>query len=104
LSLARVFYTTVGDQTARKAVARALERARPFIRRELAKRLGLRRVPELAFTYDDELEKTRRVEDLLEEIRRERAEREREAHADDNEAAPTDVEDHDGNQRESGDD
>ena len=44
-SFARVFYRTLGDRD-RDEVARALESAKPFIRRCLGENLRLRRVPE----------------------------------------------------------
>src|SRR4029078_12426993 len=45
LQQARVYYTTLGDPAERTKAARALDRALPFIRRALAARLNLRRVP-----------------------------------------------------------
>lgn len=72
LQLARVYYTALGDDAARKATARALERARPFLRRQLAGRLRLRRVPELEFRYDESIERQDRIERILQELREER--------------------------------
>jgi ribosome-binding factor A len=69
LQVARVYYTTLGDQAARKNTARALERAGPFLRRQIAQRLRLRRAPELHFHYDESIERQERVEQLLNEIR-----------------------------------
>jgi ribosome-binding factor A len=71
LQVARVYYTIVGDATARRNTAKALERARPFLRRLLAERIRLRRAPELAFEFDESIEREHRIEALLEEIRRE---------------------------------
>jgi ribosome-binding factor A len=75
LQHARVYYTTLGDQKARRESARALERASPFLRRQLAGRLRLRRAPELQFFYDESIEKHDRIERILIEIERERAQR-----------------------------
>ena len=47
---------------------RALRRARPFLRRHLARRLRLRHVPELTFFHDDAVEQEDRVARLLDEI------------------------------------
>jgi ribosome-binding factor A len=69
LQVARVYYTALGDEKARRESARALERARPFLRRQIAGRLRLRRVPELAFQYDESIAREERIESLLEEIR-----------------------------------
>jgi len=83
LQQARVYYTTLGDQAERKKTARALERALPFIRRALGSRLNLRRVPELAFQYDESVAHQARVEELLEQIKHDDAERAAEATATD---------------------
>jgi len=74
LQIARVFYTTLGDQSARRATGRALRRVGPFLRRQIGARLGLRRVPEIQFAFDESVEQRERVEQLLEEIHREAAE------------------------------
>ncbi len=68
LQLARVFYTTLGDDKARRETARALSRALPFLRRQIAGRLRLRRAPELVFQYDETVEKQERIERILREI------------------------------------
>lgn len=68
LQLARVLYTVLGDEQARAASARALERAAPFLRRQIGSRLRLRRVPELKFIYDDSIEGQDRIERILNEI------------------------------------
>ena len=75
LQQARVYYTTMGDERARRETQRALDRALPFIRRALAQRLQLRRVPEIAFHYDESVAHQARVEELLDDIKREDAER-----------------------------
>jgi ribosome-binding factor A len=69
LQLARVYYTVLGDAAARRKSGRALDRATPFLRRELGHRLGLRRVPALEFRFDEAVEREHRIEELLEQIR-----------------------------------
>jgi ribosome-binding factor A len=69
LQLARVYYSSLGDETARRQTKRALERALPFLRRQIAARLRLRRAPELAFHFDDSLDRQDRIEEILREIR-----------------------------------
>ena len=71
LQLARVFYTALGDEKVRRDTARALARALPFLRRQIAQRLRLRRAPELVFQYDETVEKQERVEQILREIHEE---------------------------------
>jgi ribosome-binding factor A len=75
LQLARVFYTSLGDATQRRQTARALDRATPFFRRRLGSRLGLRRVPELEFRFDESVGHQDRVEQLLRDLHTEDAER-----------------------------
>ena len=74
LQQARVFYTTIGDVKQRKETARALERATPFLRRQLGRRLRLKHVPELDFFYDDSIERQDRIERIMLDIQAERAE------------------------------
>jgi len=69
LQSARVFYTALGDGAARRNSARALERAAPFLRRQIGSRLRLKRVPELKFLYDESIAGQDRIEQLLNEIR-----------------------------------
>lgn len=72
LQQARVFFTALGDEQTRRRSARALERATPFLRREIGSRLRLRRVPSLVFVYDESIAGQDRIERLLEEIQRDR--------------------------------
>jgi ribosome-binding factor A len=75
LQLAHVYYTAIGDAAARAATAKALDRALPFLRRQLAGRLRLRRAPELRFHFDESIEQQERVEQLLRDIQAERERR-----------------------------
>jgi ribosome-binding factor A len=68
LQVARVYYTVLGDERARKDAGRALQRAAAFLRRQVSLRLRLRRVPELAFVYDESVDRGERVEQLIQEI------------------------------------
>ncbi len=72
---ARIFYTSMGAPAELKKTASALDRALPFIRRALGQRLQLRRVPEITFRYDESVAHQARVEELLDDIKREDAER-----------------------------
>jgi ribosome-binding factor A len=65
LQQARVFYTTIGDEKARKDSAKALQRATPFLKRHVGRRLQLKRVPELTWMFDDSIEKNDRIERIL---------------------------------------
>lgn len=71
LQLARVYYTSLGDEQAQKDTARALQRALPFLRRQLGQRIRLRRVPELEFFYDRSIAHQDRIEQILQELKQE---------------------------------
>ncbi len=75
LQLARVHYTVLGDEKARAGSARALERAAPFLRRQIGARLRLRRAPELRFNYDDSVAGQDRIEQILSELHAAEADR-----------------------------
>jgi len=68
LQVARAYWTVMGDEKSRKETSKVLERATPFLRRQIAGRLRLKRVPELAFQYDESIERQERIEALLQEI------------------------------------
>ncbi len=68
LQLARVHYTVLGDQKAQTGCARALERATPFLRRQIGSRLRLKRTPDLKFLYDDSVAGQDRIEQILNEL------------------------------------
>jgi ribosome-binding factor A len=69
LQHARIHYTTLGDDKARAATAKALGRAAVFLRRQIGSRLRLKRVPELEFLYDESIAGQDRIEQLLNNIR-----------------------------------
>jgi ribosome-binding factor A len=71
LQLARVYYTSLGDEKARGETARAMGRAAPFLRRQVGQRLRLRRVPELEFFYDESVAHQDRIEQILQELKSE---------------------------------
>jgi ribosome-binding factor A len=75
LQLARVFYTSLGDEKARRDTARALDRATPFFRRQVGGRLRLRRVPELEFRFDESIQHQDRIEQILRDLHAEEARR-----------------------------
>jgi ribosome-binding factor A len=68
LQLARVYYTSLGDAKARQETAKALERATPFLRRQVGARVSLRRVPELTFRFDQSVTHQDRIEQILRDL------------------------------------
>jgi ribosome-binding factor A len=71
LQVARVYYTSLGDEAARRQTAKALERATGFFRRRVGDRLQLRRVPEIHFQFDESVGHQDRVEQILRELHEE---------------------------------
>ena len=94
LQLVRVYYTQIGDNKAKQATVKALERATPFMRRQLASLVRLRRVPELRFEFDAGAEHQERIETILLELQKEREARGEEHPIDDSiekdDSLPTD--------------
>lgn len=66
---ASVFYTVLGDETARTSTAAALESAKGLIRSEIGKQLGLRHTPSVAFFLDAVPETAHHIEELLAKVR-----------------------------------
>lgn len=72
LRTARIFFVEMGKDTCSAVVLTGLGKAAGFLRRELSRRLQLRHVPELLFTYDPSFAYGNRIESLLMEIHREK--------------------------------
>src|SRR5262252_7270195 len=68
LQHARIFFTALGDEKAQRQSTRALERAAPYLRRQIGSRLRLRRVPDLKFIYDESIAGQDRIEQLINEL------------------------------------
>ena len=71
LSLARVYWTLLGDQAERTKTQAALTRAAAYVRHLLSTRMSLRRSPEVIFTYDQSVAAQDRVEQILQELKQE---------------------------------
>ena len=68
LSLARIYFTVIGDESVKKETEAGLNSAKGFIRRDIGKKLTIRHAPELVFKYDKSLDYGSRIESLLKEI------------------------------------
>jgi ribosome-binding factor A len=75
LSLARIYWTTMGDVQQRKQTAKALARAAVYVRHLLSTRMTLRRSPEIQFLFDQSVAAQDRVEQILHELKQEEAAR-----------------------------
>jgi ribosome-binding factor A len=65
---ARVWVSVIGQRGERQETIDALSRAMPFVRRELGRRLHLKRIPELHIRLDDSSERGTRVLHVLQEL------------------------------------
>jgi ribosome-binding factor A len=65
LRYARVFIVMAADALPEVEARAGLESAKPVLRRELAKRVQLRVMPELDFRFDHSLDYAERIERLL---------------------------------------
>jgi ribosome-binding factor A len=75
LSLARVYWTAMGDAVERKKTAKALARAAAYVRHLLSTRMTLRRSPEVQFLFDQSVAAQDRVEQILQELKQEAEDR-----------------------------
>jgi ribosome-binding factor A len=75
LSLARVYWTAMGDAVERKKTAKALARAAGYVRHLLSTRMTLRRSPEVQFLFDQSVAAQDRVEQILQELKQEAEDR-----------------------------
>ena len=76
LSIAKVYVTFLGKEARNEAGLKALNRSKGYLRSELAKRLSIRKCPELIFLHDDALATGNRIEKLLFDINKELKEKE----------------------------
>jgi len=68
LHLARIFFTVIGDDQAKKSTEAGLNSAKGFIRREIGKQLSMRYIPDILFKYDHSQEYGSKIDSLLKEI------------------------------------
>ncbi len=68
LGHATLFVSVLGETEEQVKAVAALNSALGFIRRELARRLTIRHVPELSVRYDDTSERAARVSSLLDRL------------------------------------
>ena len=74
LRRANAFVSVLGTEEDRAGTMAALSSARPFIRRELGRRLKLRTIPDIEFLDDRSMEDAQRLTDQMRENARERGE------------------------------
>lgn len=65
LMYARIKVNALGEEERADEIMFALEHAKGFLRREVAKRVRLRKAPELTFMWDASLERGERINKLI---------------------------------------
>ncbi|MBQ4634559.1 MAG: 30S ribosome-binding factor RbfA [Bacilli bacterium] len=69
LSFAKVYVTVLADDK-KESTMKALKDASGFIRSELYDRVDIRHIPELTFVYDESIEYGKKIENIIEEIKK----------------------------------
>ena len=65
LRSAKVFFSIIGTEKERDGSLEGLQNASGYIRRALAGRLSLKHIPEITFRYDDSLEYSSHINEIL---------------------------------------
>ncbi len=68
LRYARVYVSFIGSEEEKQNALNALTGASRFIRKELAGKLRLRRIPELSFHWDTSIEQGDRISQLIDRV------------------------------------
>jgi len=68
LKYAKVFVSCMGGEEEKQAMLKGLGAAANFLRNQLAKRLRMRRIPELSFEWDDSIERGDHLLQLIDKI------------------------------------
>ncbi len=68
LKYAKVFVSRIGGEEEKQETLSVLASASGFFRRELARRLKLRYIPELSFQWDDSIERGDHLLQLIDEV------------------------------------
>lgn len=72
LKYARVFVSCICAEDEKREIMKAFASAAGFLRSEIAKRMKMRRVPELSFHWDDSIERGARISELMQQVKAER--------------------------------
>lgn len=64
-SQAKVYYTVLGDEKEKIKVKESLSKIKGFVKFEIAKKIKIRKFPELIFTYDTTSEYAQHIENLI---------------------------------------
>ncbi|GMR04457.1 MAG: 30S ribosome-binding factor RbfA [Thermodesulfobacteriota bacterium] len=70
LKEAKVYFSLIGSEEDKRHSLEGLKSAGGYMRRNLARRLNLKHIPTLSFFFDETLEYSEHIEEVLEEIKR----------------------------------
>ncbi|MBW1835425.1 MAG: 30S ribosome-binding factor RbfA [Deltaproteobacteria bacterium] len=65
LRIARVYFTLAGDQKTKKEAADGFKSAHGYLKRSLARQLGLRYMPKIEFYFDESFDYASQINELL---------------------------------------
>jgi ribosome-binding factor A len=65
---AKVFISFISNQQQKRDALNALTGAANFLRKEMAKKIRLRHIPELSFHWDDSIERGTHIMDLIDQV------------------------------------
>ncbi|MFG6118293.1 30S ribosome-binding factor RbfA [Thalassobacillus sp. B23F22_16] len=68
LQQAKVYISVLGDDKQQQDTLLGLAKAKGFIRSEIGKRIRLRKTPEIAFEFDEAIERGNRIEEILRDL------------------------------------
>jgi ribosome-binding factor A len=69
LRVARVYWSSLGDDEARRATQAGLDAAKGYVRREVTSRVKLRVSPEVFFVFDGSVQEGDKIDRLLREVK-----------------------------------
>lgn len=69
MSHAVVYFSIHGNDVRKDVALEGLNKAKGFIKSDLANRIDIKKIPDLEFKYDDSLDKGNRIEELLEQVK-----------------------------------
>lgn len=70
LSLATIYYTVLGNEGEINSTKEDLEKSKGYLRSSLAKKLYLRKTPDLRFKYDESLAYGNRISQILDNLKK----------------------------------
>jgi ribosome-binding factor A len=69
LKAARIYFTVSGGKVGKEAAAAGFEQALGYLKRTLARQLGLRYMPNLIFLYDESIDYGSHIDQLLRSLK-----------------------------------